>query len=231
MAQGCHLIYSAADRGHFDFRDRPARDEGAVRGRVLAGLGLAAQTGQGTAISTDGQGNIRIDADKAKANGVLGFSILSDHAHAARLCGFAVAALEAAAEASAAPGPWIELPQAGKASLYCVACRTTLASEWRLAADPDGKLATIDAGQQLVIVGLPFADRLAGAAAQGALERLRYDLESQYPHAQWLGLVPNRAVLPATRSQGITLVEAETELPQLDADLLVRLQRSRSIRT
>jgi hypothetical protein len=168
---------------------------------------------------------------EAEVGEQLGFSILSDHAHAARLCGCATAALEAAAEASAAPGPWIEFPQAGKASLYCVACRTTLASEWRLAADPDGRRITIDAGQQLVVVGLPFADRLAGAAAQGALERLRYGLEAQYPHAQWLGLVPNRTVLPATRPQGITLVEAETELPQLDADLLERLRQSRSIRT
>ncbi len=31
MAQGCHLIYSASDREHFDFRQRPERTRDALQ--------------------------------------------------------------------------------------------------------------------------------------------------------------------------------------------------------
>lgn len=40
MAQGCHLIYSASDREHFDFDDRPERSREAAQAAALGALGL-----------------------------------------------------------------------------------------------------------------------------------------------------------------------------------------------
>ncbi len=76
MAQGCHLVFSKADREHFDYRQRPARPDLEVRASVLKRLDIS-RPGESQGIVTSArEGAVQVDIQRAKQLGVT-----QDHLH------------------------------------------------------------------------------------------------------------------------------------------------------
>lgn len=70
MAQGCHLVFSKADRDHFDYRQPPARPDLEVRASALKRLGIS-QPGESQGIVTGvREGAVRVDIQRARQLGV-----------------------------------------------------------------------------------------------------------------------------------------------------------------
>lgn len=70
MAQGCHLVFSKADRDHFDYGQRPARPDLEVRASALKRLGISRPgDSQGIVIGAR-EGAVRVDIQRARQLGI-----------------------------------------------------------------------------------------------------------------------------------------------------------------
>lgn len=70
MAQGCHLVFSKADRDHFEYRQRPARPDLEIRASALKRLGISRpDDSQGIVIGAR-EGAVQVDIQRARQRGV-----------------------------------------------------------------------------------------------------------------------------------------------------------------